>query len=170
MSDTWVIDASTRTLARLDGELRGYLRKRGRPNDEIESIVGRTWVAAGRVFEGRCSLRHFLFSVMRRLLGDYHRAAKRRPWFGSGTDAGLGDLPGSEMSFDSALSWRGNAERVRAALAKLPSHYADVVELVLEGHGHIAIAKILGIEYNTVRSRYSRGKAQLLALLEADGQ
>lgn len=171
MSDAWAIEASTRNLARLDGELRGYLRKIGRPDDEIASVVARTWVAAGRTFEGRCSLRFFLFSVMRRLLCDYHRRAKNRPWFYPATDdevtAEPDDLTTSGVSLDSTIDQCTMAERVREALGQMPSHYAQVVELKLQGHDNFAIADMLGIDYDTVRSRYSRGKARLLEALSA---
>jgi DNA-directed RNA polymerase specialized sigma24 family protein len=168
MSDTWVIEESTASLARLDEELRAYLRDRGRANYEIDSLVSRTWISAGRVFEGRCSLRRFLYLVMRRQVQDYDRATKARPWLESERDLPPDELPTDASTFDSELANLATAERARDALARIPSHYAEVVELVLKGYGHLTISDKLGLEYNTVRSRYSRGKALLLALLKDD--
>ena len=44
-----------------------------------------------------------------------------------------------------------------AAIASLHDHYRVVVDLHLRGANNFEIAKALDLEYNTVRSRLSRG-------------
>jgi RNA polymerase sigma-70 factor, ECF subfamily len=58
------------------------------------------------------------------------------------------------------------AEGVRRALASLPPHYRDVV-ILYEMHdlSYVDIAQVCGIDIGTVRSRLSRGRSRLAALL-----
>lgn len=119
-----------------------------------------TWLAAGRNFEGRSSLRHYLYSVGKRLMSNYFRLKNNRPWiFGQVEDPAT--LEGDAPAMDVELGLAADLARLNQAVSRLPKAYAEVIELTLLGHEHAAIAEILNINYNTVRSRYSRGKALL---------
>jgi RNA polymerase sigma-70 factor (ECF subfamily) len=162
----WAIEASTASLAKLADELHGYFRKRVRSTGDAEDLVGQTWLAAGRNFAGRSTLRYYLFAVAKRLVWDYCRLTTRRPWIYSDRDDPE-TLPSELPELDISLERSEDVQRLRQALAQLPEHYVVVIELALLGYKHPQIAEILGINYNTVRSRHVRGTARLARLLGA---
>jgi RNA polymerase sigma-70 factor (ECF subfamily) len=61
------------------------------------------------------------------------------------------------------------AETVRRALQQIAPHYRDVI-ILYEMHdlSYVEIAQICNIDIGTVRSRLSRARAKLVALLQAD--
>jgi RNA polymerase sigma factor (sigma-70 family) len=70
-----------------------------------------------------------------------------------------------------AVADRDEVEAVRTALARLDPKYADVVMLFSAfGLSYEEIARALGLRIGTVRSRLSRGRAQLRELLTTAGQ
>lgn len=165
--ERWHVSASTGTVAELWRELRLYFRARIGNTRDAEDLTGNTWLAAGRTFGHRTTLRAYLYSIARRMVVEYFRVARRRPWFSSDIED-----PESVLIDHSTLECEVqdniDTNRLRRALARVPDPYRDVVALVLQGYGHIEIAQVLGLNYNTVRSRSVRGKNHLLALLEAD--
>lgn len=59
---------------------------------------------------------------------------------------------------------------ITACFASLPEHYRDVLSLYFFYHHSIAeIAKLLKLKQSTVNSRFTRGRKQLIALLERRG-
>ena len=70
------------------------------------------------------------------------------------------------LKLDRNLAGHAEIQRLHRAIAQLPEHYARVIELTMLGYGHLEIAERLGINYNTGRSRYNRGTAQLQRLLD----
>ena len=69
---------------------------------------------------------------------------------------------------DAMLETTQNTEAVTLALQKIAPHYRDVLILYeLHEFSYIEIAHICGIDIGTVRSRLSRGRAQLVKLLGA---
>lgn len=57
-------------------------------------------------------------------------------------------------------------EEIRDALSRLNHHYKIILSLhLLEGYDHEEIASILGTTYGNVRTRYSRAKQKLLAII-----
>jgi RNA polymerase sigma factor (sigma-70 family) len=163
-SSGWRIDASTASLGKLADELRGYFRSRVNDTRDISDLVAQTWLAAGRTFEGRSSLRYYLYAVAGRLLSNYWGRKRHRPWIYLERDDPE-TLSAEAPALDTTLSHQREVARLHRAIAQLPAHYAAIIELSLAGYGHVAIAEQLGINYNTVRSRYNRGLAQLQRLL-----
>lgn len=159
----WAFDANTTSLAKLADELHGYFRKRVNNTRDAEDLVGQTWLAA-RKFEGRSTLRCYLFSIAKRLVWNHWRRARYRPWIHAERDDPE-TLTSPLPELDINLERNEDLERVRRAMKRLPEHFAVVVELSLLGHGHLQIAEILGINYNTVRSRHVRGMDRLARLL-----
>ncbi len=61
------------------------------------------------------------------------------------------------------------AESVRQAVAKIAPHYRDVLILYeMQDLSYVEIAGVCNIDIGTVRSRLSRAREKLLALLKAD--
>ena len=59
---------------------------------------------------------------------------------------------------------------LEAALAKLPGEQRQVILLGLEGLAYEEVASILRVPVGTVRSRLSRGRDQLRALMGMDAK
>jgi RNA polymerase sigma-70 factor (ECF subfamily) len=110
-------------------------------------------VARVERFREESSFRHYVFSVARRVLFERHRKSVRR------LDT---ETPGSEppavQTTPSERMFRAEfREQLVGAIASLHDHYRVVVDLYLRGANNFEIAKALDLEYNTVRSRLSRG-------------
>jgi RNA polymerase sigma factor (sigma-70 family) len=174
MTSQWAVDASTNTIAALGKELLSYFRSRVPDTREAEDLVGQTWLAAGRTFKGYCTLRHYLFTIGRRFVHERWRRLKRRPWSPYAPTQVHYDeseeeheaLVCDDSDLAADLAERAEILRLRSAVAKIPAPFRVPVEMVLRGYGFVEIAEMTGVNYNTVRSRFARGKERLRALLE----
>jgi RNA polymerase sigma factor (sigma-70 family) len=171
-AERWHVSANTSSIVDLWEELRLYFRGRIRNSGDAEDLVSTTWLAAGRTFQGRTKLRTYLYAIARRLVFEYFRRVRRRPWIfleREDPEKLIDDLDLEiEDRIDADRKDRIEADRMRRAVAKVPVPFREIVELVLQGYSHVEIAEVLGVNYNTVRSRYVRGKKHLIALLETD--
>lgn len=58
-------------------------------------------------------------------------------------------------------------EEIRTCIEQLPEAYRIVLSLnLLEGYDHEEVSSIMGISYNATRTKYSRARQKLLALLK----
>jgi RNA polymerase sigma factor (sigma-70 family) len=141
--------------------LRGYFIRRTKQRD-VESLVEITLIEAGARFEGRSRLEHFVFAIAKRKVADVVRTRVRRraraPFMRGdrSLDAGTG--------IETLLDRQRRSALLDAALDQVPERYREVVRLWLAGHDSLQIAAELGLNYNTARSRLSRGRAVLLAI------
>jgi RNA polymerase sigma-70 factor (ECF subfamily) len=133
-----------------------------------------------RSFHGQSSLRTWLYRIA------LHEASNQRRWWSrhkkqeltidspcdnedddssytlSATLADDGESP-----FDHAVHAQVR-ERVEAALRQVPESFRTVVVLrEIEGFGYEEIAEILSVNLGTVKSRLTRGRSALRALLKA---
>jgi RNA polymerase sigma-70 factor (ECF subfamily) len=132
-----------------------------------------------RGFHGEASLRTWLYRIA------LHEASNQRRWWSrhkkqeitidsplesdSDDDSGLclgatlADHGGSPYDHAAQSETR---ERVEAALRQLPAPYRTVVVLrEIEGFAYEEIAEILNVNLGTVKSRLTRGRSALRALL-----
>lgn len=118
----------------------------------------------------RGALSGFLFGVARNFILKREQAARRflpiRQHSDESDDAidihfvDTNPLPLEKLLADD------RAEAVRRALNKISPHYRDVLILYeMQDLSYVEIAHICNIDIGTVRSRLSRGRAKLLALL-----
>ncbi len=157
--------AGTTTIARLHFDLLQWARRRLPRATDAEDAVQETWLAH-RKFEGRSSLRHYLFSVLRRRVADYYRRAERdlaAPMFESWS--ALERLPDTTTSAGTRLNRHKRLLRLREALGYVGEPYQTALRLEFEGLEPKAIARRLGVPAPTVRSRLIRGRRQLAKLL-----
>ncbi len=104
-------------------------------------------------FREESSFRHYVFCVARRVLFERQRRSNRRlDTEEPGTEPPAIQTTPSEHVFRAEYQ-----KRLRHALATLNEHYRMVVDLHLRGASNFEIAETLDLEYNTVRSRLSRG-------------
>ena len=122
----------------------------------------------------RGALSSFLFGVARNFLLKRSEAQRRfvstRAASGTDDDDDLThDIMDPNPTPLEALLADHRAEEVRSALHQLAPHYRDVV-ILYEMHDmtYLEIANICNIDIGTVRSRLSRARAKLLALLSGD--
>ncbi|MDE1178073.1 MAG: sigma-70 family RNA polymerase sigma factor [Edaphobacter sp.] len=135
-----------------------------------------------RGFHGESSLRTWLYRIA------LHEASNQRRWWSrhkrqemtidsplESADAGDEGLPLIATLADSSSSpydYAAQAElrnRVEAALRLLPEAFRTVVVLrEIEGFAYEEIAEILNVNIGTVKSRLTRGRSALRAILMAD--
>jgi RNA polymerase sigma-70 factor (ECF subfamily) len=122
--------------------------------DDAEELVQDTFVRAFRgleAFRGESSFRTWLFSILRRLLTDRRRAARRAP---VGAELSEADAATEFAALD-ALVATETERRLRAALARLTRTQREVFTLrVAEGLSYKDIAAIAGTTEGAARVHY----------------
>jgi RNA polymerase sigma-70 factor (ECF subfamily) len=159
---TWRVTTSTVTFVRLHEELLKYYRARVDQTADAEDMLSETWLAAGRLFEKRSSLRTYVYAIARRLVSQYWRSRARKLPLTDGAD----EHPTDMCQQDDWLIDCRNRHAIVRALENVPEIYRDALCLWLDGRNNFEIATRLGIEYHTARSRIARGKATLIAVLK----
>jgi len=139
---------------------------------EAEEVLHSAYlrVFEGRAhFEGRSSLKTWLFSVVRTVAVE----TRRRRWF---RDAALKRWLQRTSSHDAtvgpdeALASAERGARVRRALEQLAVRQREVLDLVFfHGLSIEEAAQAMGVALGTARVHYQRGKRRLLALLAPEG-
>src|SRR5215471_18099134 len=134
-----------------------------------------------RGFHGESSLRTWLYRIA------LHEASNQRRWWSRHKKQELtidspvesADSGDEGMSLASTLADRGDSpfdcaaqtelrHRVEAALREIPEAFRTVVVLrEIEGFAYEEIAEILNVNIGTVKSRLTRGRSALRALLVA---
>lgn len=151
------------------GPLLGYaLKLTGGDRQQSEDIVQETLLRAWRhpeALTGRPA-RPWLFTVVRNLVVDAHRARQARGGWHLPIDDGevtLAAMPGSDDIERALESWT-----VAEALADLsPPHRAVIIETYYHGRSVAEAAAVLGVPPGTVKSRtYYALRALRLALEE----
>jgi RNA polymerase sigma factor (sigma-70 family) len=131
-----------------------------------EDLFQETWLAAARhahvLHEDTAPLR-WLYTIAR----NKHRNARRSFAMESRRRAALHVAPRDEAPRpDEAAVSRVEAERVRAALTRLPEAHREVLVLcACEGLDSAGAADVLDLKPEAVRKRLSRARAELAALV-----
>ncbi|WP_263366400.1 sigma-70 family RNA polymerase sigma factor [Edaphobacter bradus] len=130
-----------------------------------------------RSFHGESSLRTWLYRIA------LHEASNQRRWWSRHKkqeltiDSPCVEEDGRSLSLNATLADQGESpfdyavhaemrERVEAALRQLPEAFRTVVVLrEIEGFAYEEIAEILDVNLGTVKSRLTRGRSALRALL-----
>lgn len=148
-------DASNYLARRYNADLYAYFCSRVGPDDaqDLTQLTLLHTVARVERFREESSFRHYVFSVARRVLCERHRRLLRR----LDTEECGSEPPAIQTTPSELVFWTEYRERLVRAIATLNEHYRVVVDLYLRGSDNFEIAATLGLEYNTVRSRLSRG-------------
>jgi RNA polymerase sigma-70 factor, ECF subfamily len=113
-------------------------------------------------FRAESTFRHYVFAVARRALSEHYRRCKR-----SVETVPLGSEPAASQTTPSERVFKVECHAaIMRTVAALADHYRLVVSMHLDGADNFEIAQTLNIEYNTVRSRLSRGLARIKARLK----
>lgn len=143
------------SLARLAAsyELDPALRE-----DLFQEICLAVWRSL-RTFRGESSVRTFVFRIA------HNRAVTHVIKRAAGRTRSLEDLevePATpERSLEENIDLKLRADRLQAAIARLPLGLRQVVLMALEGFKMKEVAEILGVSENAVAVRLTKAKKQL---------
>ncbi len=150
--------ASGPALARLAAS---YTNTSSDRDDLLQEMALAVWKALPG-FRGECSQRTFLFRVAHNRAIAY-LASSRARFPLAATDAEVSDPAPTP---ESGLARAQAAERLRAAIHRLPLVYRQAITLALEDMGYAEIAGVLGISESNVGARLSRARQLLRETLE----
>lgn len=133
-------------------------------NDILQDVFLEVWRRAGQ-FEGRSSVRSWIFGMAWRKVIDVHRANRRLSF--------SDDLPDMEDDSPSPLTQVEQAEdavRLRGCLDGLKEDHRVAIDLAFyQDLGYREIADVLGVPEGTVKTRVFHAKKLLLHYLERNG-
>lgn len=125
-----------------------------------------------RLFRYQSAFSTWLYAVARNVFLDFAKSRAGRGKAREDTlDASHSEQFASESpTADMHLESEQERQRVWEALRRLPVEFRTAVALFdIEGRTYDEVAAIEGVAVGTVKSRLSRGRAQLRTLLEASG-
>ncbi len=165
------MDFSTVALQHLDA-LFSYAMVLTREQAAAEDLVQETYLRAVRAFANLIpdsNLKGWMFTILRNIWLNQCRYSRNQPHFVD-LDEELSDHQAwfSNCTDDPyvLLVKKLEREEVRAAIARLPAHYKEVVLLRdIEGFSYQQIGNILNCPIGTVMSRLGRAREQLRFLL-----
>lgn len=132
--------------------------------DILQDVFLDVWRGADR-FEGRSSVRSWVYGIAWRKVVDVYRANKKLSF--------SDDLPEQEDESPSAFSQIGEeqeADSLRNCLGGLKDGYRTVIELAFyQDLGYREIAEVLGVPEGTVKTRVFHAKQLLQHCLEQSG-
>ena len=140
--------------------LRAYARSLTRNGSEADDLVQDTLVKAIRhieKFEYGTNMRAWLFTIMR---NTFYNTAKIR----AREVTGGADCVSSTPTVQPTQEWTIAGRELMAAVNRLPSHYREILVLVVMlGESYENAAKVCGCKIGTVKSRVNRARAMVVA-------
>lgn len=146
-------------IPRLRRFARSMVRDPALADDLVQECLERA-LSRMHLWKPGTNLRAWLFTILRNL---HINAIRRRQNYVDIDAEGQGDIGSSAGTQITRLELRD----LRRALQRLPAEQRDVVLLVgLEGISYGEAAETLGISIGTVKSRLSRGRRVLRAMMD----
>ncbi|MDQ3036613.1 MAG: sigma-70 family RNA polymerase sigma factor [Myxococcota bacterium] len=144
------------------------LRRSGVPDSAIDDVAQEVFLsvhAALPSWEGRSSLRTWIYRIARNAALNHARSARRRP---DGTPTAAADeLAHADADPESAASTHEALAELQAILMKIDEPKREVLALIeLEELSAPEVAELLAIPLNTVYSRLRLARAELERLIE----
>ena len=147
-----------------------YLLGWGNDRAEAEEILQDTFVAAWRAargFQGRASVRTWLFAIAQRQARD----RRRRHGLALEAEAELDELADTATGPEDSLLAQMALTELAAAIAQLPPRQRQVLALMFVHElSQAEIAQVLDIPVGTVKSRLSSARRALQARLGPGGE
>jgi RNA polymerase sigma-70 factor, ECF subfamily len=143
------------------------LRLLGSPNDAAD-VVQDTFIRAfTHINEIRgATIRAWLYKVTTNCVRDVQRRNMRKATVSIDVEDNVIDLPDPSLGPEHSALSREEASAIGAAIAELPSEFAEVVIMRdINDLSYDEISHALSCPVGTVKSRLSRGRAQLVSRL-----
>lgn len=138
------------------------LGDRGRAEDAVQETFASVWRSAGSYRQDRGPGAPWLYAVARNAIVDRRRALGEPP--AEGVEEASKDAGPAERAESSWTAWR-----VHRALAELPDHERQLIELAYWGGlSQSEIAEFLNVPLGTVKTRTRSALARLADLLEGE--
>jgi RNA polymerase sigma-70 factor (ECF subfamily) len=138
------------------------LGDRGRAEDAVQETFASVWRSAGSYRQERGPGAPWLYAVARNAIVDRRRALGEPP--AEAVDEASKDAGPAERAESSWTAWR-----VHRALAELPDHERQLIELAYWGGlSQSEIAEFLNVPLGTVKTRTRSALARLADLLEGE--
>jgi RNA polymerase sigma-70 factor (ECF subfamily) len=151
------VEAETPRLRRY---ARALTRNSTAADDLVQDSIERG-LAKRHLWRPETNLRAWLFTIMHNQYVNQVRRSVRESIAISASDSE------PSMTQEASQGKRLELHDLDRALARLPDEQRAVILLVgLEGMGYQAVAEVVGIPIGTVRSRLSRGRAELRQLMD----
>ena len=152
------------------------LRMVGDPDDAAD-MTQETFIKAYRAlsgFRGDSKFSSWLYRIASNVCLDFLRSRSRHPQVSLSTvdedDRATFELPDMRQNPEEQLMKKLGMEAVRRGLEQLPEQQRQILVLrELGGLSYAELARILGLEEGTVKSRIFRARKRLCALLLRDG-
>lgn len=164
----WRISDSTSEIIRLTNALLRYFDRRLPQQDEAQDYVAAVWLAAGKGFQRRSTLHHYVFQIAHKMVLGRWRQVRRREKHVQLSVGFDGDLPHDAPGCETVLEMLREHEIVRRALPLVNPVYREALRLWLDGRDAMQIADALGLQYHTARSRIVRGRKELIELIRLE--
>jgi len=144
-----------------------YCFNQTRDEDAANDLTAQIFVRAiDRLHQYRprpgATFRSWLFAIARNIVVDHWRRERRS----QPLDGVLDDLEAREPGPEEIAVHRTQMDDLRAALARLPDRYRDIVHLRLAGLTTSEIADALGMTESATKSAQTRAYRQLREILE----
>ena len=165
-------DLLDRLIEQYQHRLLRYLVHLSGNRELADDLFQETWIRVlerGHQYDGKHEFSTWLYAVARNLTIDYLR--KKRPLSLDGMMEDEGNAP-LEPADTRPMAWEivqqhEQAERVSAALVRIPAEYRETVVLRFqEGLALEEIAAVTGAPLGTVKSRLYRGLNMLMSRLK----
>lgn len=142
----------------------------GRDRDDAEEALQETYLKIfdGKArFEGRSTLKTWLFSVIRRTAAARRRLRWLRSW--RFVEADLDGMSAGQESAEQRILYSERASALLRAIGRLARRQREVIELVFYHDMTIEhAAQIIGVSIGTARVHYQRGKQRLMTELQRE--
>lgn len=140
------------------------LSDRQKAEEVLQDVMMAVWRGAAR-FRGESRVKTWMLTIARnRAVNAYRR---RRPQTVPLEEEG--DFQGTDTEPLERVARADRGERVRLAIATLPAHHQEILNLVFYQHlSGVEVAQVLGISTGTVKSRLHRAKESLRHTLASE--
>ena len=144
---------------------RNYLADPHDASDIVHETMMEVWRNAAR-FEGRSSIKSWMFTIARNKSIDRNRKGSRLQY----TDT-IPDYEDEGINPSEAMEASQDEDLVRSCVAKLSDSHRSVIHLVFfQNLSYQEVSKIEGIPVGTVKTRVLHAKKKLAHLLALEGR
>jgi len=144
---------------------RNYLADQNDASDIVHETMMEVWRSAKK-FEGRSSLKSWMFSIARNKSIDRNRKGGRLQY----TDE-VPEVEDTATSAQDVVEISEDAELVRRCVEELPPAHRKIIHLVFfQGLGYQEISELENIPVGTVKTRVLHAKKKLAHILAQQGR